>query len=1391
MAGYELATAYVNLVVETGAAGKQIGSVFKGAETVASNAGRGAGSTFAKAFSSQKPIDLKREADKAAAQVDVAAKKVQEARSKEEAAARKVAIEEAKLAEQRASGNTKTSTILQTEDRLARAKDAAALASQNVENALQQEANAKAKAISATDQLEASQRDATRSTNEAGQSYMTLRDRIKAALQGNFKGAFSKIPAEAEDAADKVEDKFEDTGAQSASRFGDAFKRVLGPVLAAISAGSVIKVGFEGAMELQASTKTLTGLYNSASDARDMVQLLKGVAKDSPLDLAGYSGAAETLAYAGVQGQRAADVLGNVGKAIVTAGGDTQNLDQAMNGLLKGVNNGGIAMMDSLGMISESGVPILSGLAEHFGTTTDQVKKMASSSQISVEDVLTVLEKGTGDTFQQMIDASGTASGSLQNQWAIAKDRIKVSLGEAFLPLMENLAPMIAPLTDKLIGGITGVIEVIKGAFDWFQKWEGVITPVASALAGIALVVGIYTGGLKAMAIATTIATAAQRLLNSAFLSSPLGWIALAIGALAGVLTWFFTKTETGAALWKKIWGGIKTAAGAVVDWFKSTALPVLQAVWDGIATGALWLWNNALKPAFEWVVSFWQGTLAPALMWLWNSIIKPVFGFIGTLISVWWNGIVKPIFNALVVVWQNVIAPALLWLWNSVIKPIFGFIGVLISVWWNNVVKPIFNALVAVWKNVVAPVLQWLWNSIIKPVFGFIGTLIKVWWNSVVKPVFNALVAVWKNVIAPVLNWLKGVFSAVFSLIGAVIKYWWNNTVKPQFAALVAVWKNVIAPALRWLWSNIFKPIFGFIGNFIKHWWLGVKVTFQALVGFVKNTLGPIFRWLRDNVVKPVFNGIKTAIKTVWENGIKPVFTALGNFIKDKVAPKFKGGVDAIGRAWNKVKEIAKKPVRFVVDTVINKGIVGSFNKIVDAFPGAKKMPELKLPKGFRTGGKVWGPGTETSDSIPARLSRNEHVWTAKEVRGAGGHSAVYAMRRAAANGKLARPGLSKDGVPAFKSGGTLSDAARWLQSKGARITEFKAWGQPVGRHAPNSYHYTGNAFDANYGPGGQNATEMAFFDRVLPQLHSLFPSLRTLWRVAGHYNHLHMDTAKGGSVGSGGPGEEGGGAGLLDMFTGPFKALKDKLNKQFKKFGRFGEIAKGMGKKAIDIPIEWIKENIANVGEVASEAWGNVKDTVSTRASKEAVRMVAHGYGWGSGNEWSSLVKLVQGESGWNINAANPSSSARGLFQKMTSLHGPVEKTAFGQAQWGLKYIKDSYGSPSRAYAKWLSRSPHWYAKGGAVAPTPARAQLFDGGGLLHKGVQLVEHKRRRPDRVLSEEQWDGIYAAATGAASGLTVQVTTPTVERDEIGDWTEAVKYTFAHLAKSDAFSGVNG
>lgn len=70
-------------------------------------------------------------------------------------------------------------------------------------------------------------------------------------------------------------------------------------------------------------------------------------------------------------------------------------------------------------------------------------------------------------------------------------------------------------------------------------------------------------------------------------------------------------------------------------------------------------------------------------------------------------------------------------------------------------------------------------------------------------------------------------------------------------------------------------------------------------------------------------------------------------------------------------------------------------------------------------TGGAIIGPGTGTSDSIPALLSNGEHVITASEVEKAGGHGAIYRMRHAINTGALK---FRDGGAVGYATGGAVS---------------------------------------------------------------------------------------------------------------------------------------------------------------------------------------------------------------------------------------------------------------------------------------------------------------------------------------------------------------------------------
>jgi hypothetical protein len=86
---------------------------------------------------------------------------------------------------------------------------------------------------------------------------------------------------------------------------------------------------------------------------------------------------------------------------------------------------------------------------------------------------------------------------------------------------------------------------------------------------------------------------------------------------------------------------------------------------------------------------------------------------------------------------------------------------------------------------------------------------------------------------------------------------------------------------------------------------------------------------------------------------------------------------------------------------------------------------------------------------------------------------------------------------------------------------------------------------------------------------------------------------------------------------------------------------------------------------------------------------------YGFDS-SQMSCLIPLWMGESGWRWNAENASSGAYGIPQalpgtKMASAGADWRTNPATQIEWGLTYIRDSYGTPCGAWG--FKQSHGWY--------------------------------------------------------------------------------------------------
>ena len=86
---------------------------------------------------------------------------------------------------------------------------------------------------------------------------------------------------------------------------------------------------------------------------------------------------------------------------------------------------------------------------------------------------------------------------------------------------------------------------------------------------------------------------------------------------------------------------------------------------------------------------------------------------------------------------------------------------------------------------------------------------------------------------------------------------------------------------------------------------------------------------------------------------------------------------------------------------------------------------------------------------------------------------------------------------------------------------------------------------------------------------------------------------------------------------------------------------------------------------------------------------------FGYGS-SQFDCFNNIIMRESMWRVNATNPSSGAYGIPQalpgsKMASVGGDWRTNPATQIIWGIKYMKDRYGSPCGAWS--FKRANGWY--------------------------------------------------------------------------------------------------
>ncbi|WP_280392901.1 hypothetical protein [Nocardia wallacei] len=257
---------------------------------------------------------------------------------------------------------------------------------------------------------------------------------------------------------------------------------------------------------------------------------------------------------------------------------------------------------------------------------------------------------------------------------------------------------------------------------------------------------------------------------------------------------------------------------------------------------------------------------------------------------------------------------------------------------------------------------------------------------------------------IAPMLPELVGSFSnlvlAVVPLLPELARLA-AEIIPPLIDVLISLTPFIIRAidAFTWLVSNVIIPLVIPVFNELKD---------QIVLGLT--TMSDIFNWWND-----VVTTVTGAVVGAWE-WVSTKFTEAKDWIVDNVFKAlgdglltvqgwFESGVRGISEKWAGLQEAAKAPIKFVIDTVWNNGLLKAWNAVARFLPGVEPMDPVTLP--FARGGILPGytPGRDVhrfvsvaNPGVGLDLSGGEGIARPEVVRalGPGRWGAMNAAARA-----------------------------------------------------------------------------------------------------------------------------------------------------------------------------------------------------------------------------------------------------------------------------------------------------------------------------------------------------------------------------------------------------------
>ena len=284
----------------------------------------------------------------------------------------------------------------------------------------------------------------------------------------------------------------------NASLSGPAVQAAMAGLVAA--GAGVVKV----AMDMERVGVAFRVMIGDAEKSQQLLKDIADMARTSPLSIAQYQKAGQTLLQFGMQAGEVLPVLDSLGNI---AAGDGEKLSRLALAFGQMQAAGRLMGQDLLQMIN-AGFNPLQEISERTGESMESLKKRMSEGGVSAAEVT--------KSFRAATEAGGRFAGM--------NEEISQTAAGTYATLQSEVYEMAIAMGDVLLPAAKAVLEVMRGITSILSSMpEGLVTAATAVIA--------FVAAIKAVTIALMMYAKAQAIAQG--LSGPKGWAALFVGAAA------------------------------------------------------------------------------------------------------------------------------------------------------------------------------------------------------------------------------------------------------------------------------------------------------------------------------------------------------------------------------------------------------------------------------------------------------------------------------------------------------------------------------------------------------------------------------------------------------------------------------------------------------------------------------------------------------------------------------------------------------------------------------------------------------------------------------------------------------------------------------------------